>query len=399
MQLFQAHQQWATRPADERFWDLAEMEAVTRQYAELATEERGSWKDVRAVAIDSDLRIEKANGTLKTFVPTHHAFGQICQHAEAPTAYLRKLPAELAAVNLNYGIQQAGEGSGTQFLVHPGNGLPVIRGATSARYDRIWNFEIVQRLLNLHAGWRNPPARPVRDGDTRTRIATAEDAAASLQGGLGIREGDVIGPAGLYASDHDMFAFLVNVERVIEDGTGTPLMRGFIIRNSEVGGESLLFMRFLFEGPCGNHIIWGARGVEEYSVRHVGRNASQAWGEIVANMRAITDEESEEDEAKIQQAREIRLGTDKESALDTIVKLCRMESLTNLPRKRLEEAYNASQAAFLGEPGAAVRNYGDPRSPWALVNALTELSQKYTWADARHAIDRDAGKLLAAVVG
>ena len=46
-------------------------------------------------------------------------------------------------------------------------------------------------------------------------------------------------PSGLYASDHDMFAFLVAPDRVISDGGGGSLMRGIFVRNSEVGDAAL----------------------------------------------------------------------------------------------------------------------------------------------------------------
>ena len=45
----------------------------------------------------------------------------------------------------------------------------------------------------------------------------------------------MIAPAGIYASDHDMFAFLVNEEYRIDDGSDGGLARGFFVQNSEVG--------------------------------------------------------------------------------------------------------------------------------------------------------------------
>lgn len=50
----------------------------------------------------------------------------------------------------------------------------------------------------------------------------------------------------LYASNHDMFAFMVAPDRVIDDGSEEGLYRGVIVDNSEVGGGSLGLCSFLY---------------------------------------------------------------------------------------------------------------------------------------------------------
>ena len=77
----------------------------------------------------------------------------------------------------------------------------------------------------------------------------------------------------LYASDRDVFLFLVDGNRDLEDPTDTSrsgLFRGFILRNSDVGAAALTLDVFLFRVVCGNHIIWGFQHVAGFRRRHVG---------------------------------------------------------------------------------------------------------------------------------
>jgi hypothetical protein len=71
-------------------------------------------------------------------------------------------------------------------------------------------------------------------------------------------------PSGAYLGDRDMFLFLVDGNRALDDPTDRTdagLFRGFILRNSDVGAAALTLDVFLFRAVCANHIIWiPARG-------------------------------------------------------------------------------------------------------------------------------------------
>lgn len=67
-----------------------------------------------------------------------------------------------------------------------------------------------------------------------------------------------------------MFAFLVNEEYRIDDGSDGGLARGFFVQNSEVGASALKVTFFHYRHVCGNHIVWVASNVIEVSVRHIG---------------------------------------------------------------------------------------------------------------------------------
>ena len=319
--LHAAHSQWASRPADERFWNLRDMRmacevaransiGVTVPFADL---------HVTADVQNKHVMLQGKNGNAARF--THYAFGQLAGSVGAPAGYLRELPAATAASCLNVGLERAARSdkSNRDFLFHRNGGL-TLRASLSSRYDRVWDDELCRMLERLD-GWRAPAGRHVAGP---SRQATAEDI---LPGQINIAEGSLIGPAGLYASDHDMFAFLVAPDRVVSDGNGGGLMRGVFVRNSEVGDASLSMTFFLMQAVCGNHIVWNATGVHEINVRHVGSETlRKAFRGFEANLRTYHDSASLEENG-IKAARSLKLGNSKEEVLDALCKYAKGHSI------------------------------------------------------------------------
>lgn len=381
MELFKAHNQWSTRPDDERFWTLQEMDAECRRYASTAKEIAISLKALRIEANAGEITLTGRQG-LPAKV-THHAFGQLAQRVGAPAGYLRGLPATLAAQNINHGLAQITDDREGRALFHE-NGSILLRALTSDKYARIWNHEITGRLLDLEgAGWRTAPARPA-NGSAMARRATAADVIASGGGGgLKVNVGDMIAPAGLYASDHDMFAFLINETRRIDDGTDEGMYRGFFVENSEVGAGAFAVTTFLYRAVCGNHIVWGAKGVRELRIRHVGEAPSRAWAGIRAELREYADESVSDLEAKIKAAKSITLGATKDDVLSAVFG----KRIPGLTRAVIASGYDKAEE-LREECGAA------PNTLWGLSQGLTRASQESTHTDARTVIDVGVGKLL-----
>ncbi len=102
MELFHANKQWSTRPADQRFASLQELFDQTLAYAKIAGEKLMSVAELRAEAVDGDVRIvgKRSNPAMLT----HWSFGQLANKIGAPASYLRDLPATLACQNLNHGL-------------------------------------------------------------------------------------------------------------------------------------------------------------------------------------------------------------------------------------------------------------------------------------------------------
>ena len=162
-------------------------------------------------------------------------------------------------------------------------------------------------------GWKAPPARPVNNGSGRTRLATAEDITRSTW----VKEGDLIGPAGLYRGDRDMFTFLVNDDTRVDDGSDGGISRGFIVRNSEVGAAAFSYIEFGFKNTCSNHIVWGVSDMKQIKIRHVGANAyHKAFQQLQCKLVEYVQKSAEEDELVVKKAKRFMLGQDKEEVLD-----------------------------------------------------------------------------------
>lgn len=354
MELFQAHKQWATRPADQRFPTLQALYDATKAYAATAGEKTVPFADIRTEARDNDVRLVGKADIPATL--TNWSFGQLCNRVGAPASYMRELPATLAAQNLNYGLsQRKDDGSKVDLLFHKNGGL-LLRALTSDKYERIWNWEVAKRLVDLQQyGWE--PARP----DFNKSVSDF--------------------PA-IYASDHDMFAFVRLPKMYIQQPINkddAPLYRGAIYSNSEVGASKIRVTKFWYSGMCGNHIIWGASDVTEVSARHIGkvRDKLHAFDMVI---RRLANDSVSDDEAKIKKAVNLKIAETKDGLLDRLFGIRNL----GLSRKTLEAGYEAVQP----------EQDGNPLTVWGMTQGLTRHSQETPYADERLAIDRAAGKLL-----
>ncbi len=390
MNLYAASKQWATRPPDERFSTINEMLEACREYADKACLSTVNLKTLKAVANDDEVLIQGQSG-LKARL-TYWAFGQLASKTNAPAAYLRVLPPNLAADCLNYGISKIHKlMPNFEVLFHSEivnqsqdelfNSQMLLRAFTSAKYTRFWNYEVVEQIQNLfEKGWRVPPARPAFKNQPGARKAT-EDDVLDVKDFLSIKVGDLIAPAGLYASDHDMFAFLINEKNRIEDGTEHGLSRGVFFENSEVGDRSLRCTTFLYRHVCGNHIVWDASNVAKLSIRHVGK-VHKKFTDFLIDLKKYTNSGAKGDEKKIQSYKKKKIASTKE---DVINKLFR-QLYKNVTAEQLEQAYDLTEA---NQPVD-----GDPNTVWGMTQGLSRLSQNTSFTDERTNLDRAAGKIL-----
>jgi len=390
--LYQASAQWASRPADQRFWTIDEAYQFCKGYADVAEERVIDFGKAELIESGSNLALSIGDGSGPVTM-THWSFGQLARMAGAPSEYLRKLPVGLASKCLDVGLDNhfAGRDDFEKTgLVHGGN-VPVLRALTSDKYTRFWNHQVFERLGGLQAnGWKVPPARPGTMTGNNVRFATEQDCLDVRMAGLGIKPGDPIAPAGIYASDHDMFAFMVNEDYRINDGTDGGLSRGFFISNSEVGASALKMTLFYYRHVCSNHIVWGADNVLDVAVRHIGNVEGRFTVEIEGSVGKYLQESSAADEQRIKKAKEFILGTNSQDILEGIFKL------TNRKRRHgLPEALNLDIVQTAIEEATANPVDGNPFSLWGFANGLTRVSQTFGFADRRSQIDAAAGQLLA----
>ena len=379
--MYAASSQWASRPADERFWTLEGMHAACEASWRNSTCKKVPFAELRAVASPDGMMIGRQGGTPARL--THYAFGQLATSLGAPASYLRRLDVDTAAVCINADLARATDRSDRNLLFHVNGGLSV-RAMLSEDYTRVWDKDVTRYLRDLGVnGWKAPAGRAPMGYTGPTRKATAADI---LEGQINIGVGTDIAPSGLYASDHDMFAFLVAPDRVIDDGTGKPLMRGVMVKNSEVGDSSLTFTFFLMQAVCGNHIIWNASGIHEVRIRHTGRDPfRKALREFEGELRRYQDAGAAE-EGRILDARKLVLGGSKEEVIEALVKYAKGHSIP-ISRRQFVEGYDT-----------AVDHeswYGNPSTLWANVAGLTHASQSTGFAGDRAEADRAAARMMA----
>lgn len=373
--LMVAHNQWQNRPGEERFWDIPEMMAACLKYKTQAIEtDPFRLGSVRPVYLNNQICLDSGKNQA---LLTNYSFGQLSLLTQAPAGYLRNLPPELAVQCLQHGIT-ANKDKEVVGLMRREEGLEC-RCLTSDKYTRIWNYDIVEKLSRfVSRGWRTPPARPHNCPQDRIRVATAHD----VMSGSRIQIGEKIGPAGLYASDRDMFMLFINPDRAIEDGE-TILYRGFIVENSEVGDRAFKITMFLFNSICGNHIIWDAKGVTEIKVVHRGTADERAFNGLSIELKQYADSSTADEKQKIAAAKKFMIpGKTPSEVIDFLFtkKLATKEQLT--------DAVEAVKVFPEDRGGAA------PFSAWSIAQGVTRVSQKADYTADRMNLDRAAGKIL-----
>lgn len=358
MELMQASQQWANRPADERFTSLIELRdhcASVRAQSKAAVV---STRDIHAAPVDGNAKALMLVGPDGNAVNVSHwSFGQLAARAKAPAGYLRDLPGALAADNINYGLKRQDVES-VGVLLSKGNGGPATaRAITGPDYGRIWNADIAGALVErfgdgVTGNFRVP-------GEWGRRVVVTKDNTT------------------LYASDRDMFVFLADEEHRIEvpdrrNGHAGSMARGFFVSNSEVGAGTLTVATFLFDYVCGNRIVWGARDFAEIKIRHTS-GAPHRWLEEVAPaIRTYASSSTHSVVTAIADARAKRIDN-----VDTF-----------LATRFTKSQVTAIKAAHVEEEGRPIE------SLWDATTAVTAYAKSVTWQDERVTLERKGGDIL-----
>ncbi len=370
MNITTASNEYANRPKDERFGSLGELISAAEFERDHSVERSYNLRDLRAVAVAVDNGVRPDATSIMLESPkgraafTHYSFGQLARTVGAPAAYLRTLPAAIAADALNYGLKDADltAGKRANLLIKANGGTPIVRAATSDTYGRVWDASLYG-VLGRYFGdgakssqgeWQSPPTW---SGEA----------------------------AGSYRGDRDSFVIRIDGGSIVGDPRGFSgggngrLNRGIMVRNSEVGHCSITLECILFDFVCGNHILWGAVVDKTFRRRHVGADIShKVISAILQIARRYNSRSASQDEAIIRTLVSSEIASSKDAVVDELKKLgySKIDAI---------DAYDTCEAA---DPTL------NPRSFWGIAAGTTRASQASGHQDERLALDQLAAAVL-----
>ena len=278
--------EWFNRPADERYLSLTDLHDAVKTRSERSRTRVVQTEAIRVEASRNDA--ERLSliipGSDRPVAPTHWSFGQLASLVGAPAAYLRQLPAPLAGINLQYGLSSHRAEQVKTLEIE--DGRTELRAVTGPDYGRIFDHELVEAVQKIAGNGT---------GDTRWKVPGVLDWSTSIYNPHADITKDT---TTLYASDRDVFLFLVDDLNPIEagklpDGSPDVFFRGFYCWNSEVGAKTLGIASFYLRAVCQNRNLWGVEDFEEITMRHskyaASRFAHEAEPALIQFAELISD--------------------------------------------------------------------------------------------------------------
>ena len=362
--------EWLSRPADERYLSLDALMASVKGRAE-----RSRTRTVESAAVRVEASRDNAErldlilpGAEQPIAPTHWSFGQLAALVGAPAAYLRQFPAPLAGINLQYGLTS--HRAEQVKTLETEDGRMELRAVTGPDYGRIWDHELVAAVIDIAGNGT---------GDTMWKVPGVLDWATMTHHPFVDVTKDT---TTLYASDRDVFLFLVDDTHPIEagrlaDGSPDLYFRGFYCWNSEVGSKTLGIASFYLRAVCMNRNLWGVENFEEITIRHSKFAAQRFAHEAAPALTSFANSSPAPFIAGIKAAREqivARSDEDRESFL----------------RKR---GFSKSETAKIIETVLS-EEHRKPESIFDFVQGITALARAKTHQDTRLELEGKARRLL-----
>lgn len=362
--------EWFNRSDDQRYLSLSELYASVRERAE-----RSRTRTVESAAIRVEARSDNPEhmalmlpGADRPAAPTHWSFGQLSNLVGAPASYLRQLPAPLAAINLQYGLSS--HRAEQIKTLESMDGRVELRAVTGPDYGRIYDHELVEAVQKIAGNGT---------GDTRWKVPGVLDWSS------GIYNPDVDiakDTTTLYASDREVFLFLVDDRNPIEAGllpNGEPdlFFRGFYCWNSEVSAKTLGIASFYLRAVCQNRNLWGVEDFEEITIRHSKYAASRFAHEAAPALTRFANSSPMAFVNGVKASRQQIVARNDEDRTDFL----RKRGLSKAETARIIET-------VLVEEGRK------PESVFDFVQGITRLAREKPHQDARLDLEGKAKKLL-----
>jgi hypothetical protein len=362
--------EWFSRPDDERYLSLTDLYDAVRRRAERA---QTRTVESRAVKVEASRNSAErlaliVPGRDEPVAPTHWSFGQLCTLVGAPSSYMRQLPAPLAGINLQHGLLS--HRAELVKTLEADDGRVELRAVTGPDYGRIWDHELVAVVRKIAGNGT---------GDTRWKVPGVLDWNTMTHNPFVDITNDT---TTLYASDRDVFLFLVDDTHPIEagrlpDGSPDLYFRGFYCWNSEVGSKTLGIASFYLRAVCMNRNLWGVENFEEITIRHSKFAAQRFAHEAAPALTSFANSSPAPFIAGIKAARErivARTDDDREAFL----------------RKR---GFSKSETAKIVE--TVLHEEGrPPESVFDFVQGITALARGKAHQDARLELEGRAKRLF-----
>lgn len=364
--LYRAFGQWASRPDDQRFLTLGDLKLRVSQRRQYSKEERSTNKAMSLMPIEvgKDKRESIAVETeIGLFEPTNWSFKQLVDISQGTdkggVKWLKpggvaKIHPRMAATAINYGLNFLASQSANKLLLD--TQADEFRAVTTENYGRIWDDEVVDAVIavNQDERWIPPVAL---DGSHSLRSTT------------------------LYASDRDVFIFLVDPNNPIEilnptTGQIEVLYRGFFVWNSEVGKASFGLTTFLYRFICDNRIVWGAEHIRELRLRHTKFAPERFLDSGQKMLQDYANSSAKEEKARIEKAMELTLGNSEKD----VKSFLRNQKFGAIESDRIIKTAEAEE--------------GEARTLWQIIQGATAAARSIKHTDARIHMERRAGDLM-----
>lgn len=350
--LYDAHRQWAVRPPDERFESLESLHQAVES-RRLASHEQTRRLGTLSLTAYGQGALA-INGDSPPAALTNWSFGQLCSLVGAPARYLRTLPPELVTMCVRHSLTNI-DTECRLLLRHSENGNgsdhQICAAFTGSGYGRIWDASVIECLMEAVRGtpWHVPPANTA--GGSKN--------------------------AGLYASDRDMFVFMVNSQDTVEVGNAK-LGRGFFLWNSEAGAATFGITTFLYNYVCGNHLVYGAEDISELRIIHRNHAPERLFREAIPVLNRFVDSSLARDRIQtiVSRSMETPVGTTLEEVMTHF-------QGTPFTKKEITSGW---------EMGIAEQE--DVTTLWGMVQGLTAFARDERFADRRVDLERRTGLLL-----
>lgn len=338
--LTRANHELFRRAPDERFTSLDELWEHCRDEQQFSTERWQLPQQLNPRADGDTVILTTADDAPCRL--NDWSFTQLCRMSSVSKDTICQLSADTAALALQETLPRADK---PVQLLTAGQ---TVRSMHGVAYTRLWNADLLSVVRNYATDFQPPQ--------------------------VGFN-----GATGLYCGEQDLFAFLIDPAGWTEID-GEAFAPGFFVWNSEVGRRTLGIQTFWFQAVCQNHIVWDATEVVEFTRKHTA-SVQDGLAEIGRRIEALVAKRDARRDGfvrVIRNAMSVKLGDDADEAAKALLE-------HGIPRGLIKEALEIAQAR-------------GRFTVFAIVDALTKLTQKVQFAGDRVELDQKVATLLALAV-